>query len=84
MVLICFFLEYDNIGTPTDIQKCSNGFEFRFDSQGSLTHLKDPASQVAPTFYLFINLEHQLSLVYRMMGIESYKAIRHHNFLCFI
>ena len=56
MVLICFFLEYDNIGTPTDIQKCSNGFEFRFDSQGSLIHLKDPASQVAPTLYLFMIL----------------------------
>lgn len=36
---------FDNVGSPSEIQKCSNGFEFQFDSKGSLIHLKDPASQ---------------------------------------
>lgn len=48
MLNIFFFLTgFDNVDTPSEIQKCSNGFEFQFDSKGSLVHLKDPASQVS-------------------------------------
>lgn len=44
---INFLTGFDNVGSPSEIQKCSNGFEFQFDSKGSLIHLKDPASQVS-------------------------------------
>lgn len=50
-----FLTEFDNVDTPSEIQKCSNGFEFQFDSKGSLVHLKDPASQVSSRNLLLLS-----------------------------
>lgn len=56
MLNIFFFLTgFDNVDTPSEIQKCSNGFEFQFDSKGSLVHLKDPASQVSSRNLLLLS-----------------------------
>lgn len=52
---INFLTGFDNVDTPSEIQKCSNGFEFQFDSKGSLVHLKDPASQVSSRNLLLLS-----------------------------